>query len=72
MNQSEIPQLSFKAINKLIHSKVIRVILRLDAFFLILVYFFGAANFTSNNPTIIAGDSIKAKPPTIKPSKAIF
>ena len=34
--------------------------------------FLGAANLTSNNHTIIAGDSIRAKAPTINPSKAIF
>ena len=32
----------------------------------------GAAIFTSSRPTMIAGDSIKAKAATINPSKGIF
>ena len=34
--------------------------------------FWGAANFTSSSPTMIAGDSIRAKAATMKPSKLIF
>ena len=46
--------------------------MELRCIFLELGLFLGAANFTSNKPTIIAGDSIKAKAPTMNPSKSIL
>ena len=46
--------------------------MELRCIFLELGLFLGAANFTSNKPTMIAGDSIKAKAPTINPSKFMF
>ena len=46
--------------------------MELRCIFLELGLFWGAANFTSNKPTMIAGDSIKAKAPTMNPSKSIF
>ena len=46
--------------------------MELRCIFLELGLFLGAANFTSNKPTMMAGDSIKAKAPTMNPSKSIF
>ena len=46
--------------------------MELRCIFLELGLLLGAANFTSNKPTMIAGDSIKAKAPTMNPSKSIL